>query len=112
MIKNIKQMINNVDTNPKEYTIEEFYQNYVSIIRDIALGSEAGGRYFEENGMRMLKMTFCGNRLFAMLSNTGKVNAAIAATQRIIIIKVVFLKFIIHFTLSLTAHSPKERTPP
>lgn len=46
--------------------------------------TENGAENFEENGMRMLKMTFCSNRLVAMLSNTGKVNAAIAATHLIL----------------------------
>jgi major vault protein len=47
----------------KQYTIEEFYQNYVDLVRDIAIGKEkvnedgAGsggyheGRFFPENGM-------------------------------------------------------------
>ena len=56
----------------KEYTIEEFYQNYVTIIRDIALGGEAGGRYFEENGMNLSDCEVLGleveKRVAAMLN--------------------------------------------
>ena len=43
----------------KKYTIEEFYQNYSSIIRDVAIDyvettdteSKSNGRFFKENGM-------------------------------------------------------------
>ncbi len=43
-----------------------------------------GAESFTENGMRMLTMPFHGDRLVAMMSGTGKVNAAIAATQLIL----------------------------
>lgn len=43
-----------------------------------------GAESFTENGMRMLSMPFHGDRLVAMMSGTGKVNAAIAATQLIL----------------------------
>ncbi len=46
--------------------------------------TENGAENFEENGMRMLTMPFCGDRLVAMMSGTGKVNAAIAATHLIL----------------------------
>ena len=38
----------------KNYTIEEFYQNYVSIVHDVAVNSDnkdQNGRFFPENGM-------------------------------------------------------------
>mgnify|MGYP002674408871 FL=1 len=39
----------------KNYTIEEFYQNYVDLVRNLAIDKENGseGRFFEENGMRV-----------------------------------------------------------
>lgn len=43
-----------------------------------------GAENFEENGMRMLTMPFHGDRLVAMMSGTGKVNAAIAAMHLIL----------------------------
>ena len=46
--------------------------------------TENGAENFTENGMRMLTMDFCGDRLVAMMSGTGKVNAAIAATHLIL----------------------------
>lgn len=45
---------------------------------------ENGAESFDENGMRMLEMDFCGQKLIAMMSGTGKVNAAIAATHLIL----------------------------
>lgn len=41
-----------VKREAKKYTIEDFYQNYSEIVRNIALG-ETGNRFFEENGMRL-----------------------------------------------------------
>ena len=44
----------------KKYTIEEFYQNYSTIIRDIAIAADKvvegqpKGRFFPENGMRVV----------------------------------------------------------
>lgn len=46
--------------------------------------TENGAENFEENGMRMLKMDFCGQKLVAILVGIGKVNAAIAATHVIL----------------------------
>ena len=40
----------------KKYTIEEFYQNYSEIVRNVAIAAadvESTGRFFEENGMRV-----------------------------------------------------------
>lgn len=39
----------------KNYTIEEFYQNYVDLVRNLAINKEnsSEGRFFEENGMRV-----------------------------------------------------------
>lgn len=39
----------------KNYTIEEFYQNYVDLVRNLAIDKENGSeeRFFEENGMRV-----------------------------------------------------------
>lgn len=39
----------------KNYTIEEFYQNYVDLVRSLAIDKEnsSEGRFFEENGMRV-----------------------------------------------------------
>ncbi len=45
---------------------------------------ENGAYTFKENGMSMLKMNFCGRELVAMMCNTGKVNAATAATHLIL----------------------------
>ena len=41
-----------VKREAKKYSIEDFYQNYSEIVRNIALG-ETGNRFFEENGMRL-----------------------------------------------------------
>lgn len=44
----------------KKYTIEEFYQNYSTIVRDIAIATDKAvegqskGRFFPENGMRVV----------------------------------------------------------
>lgn len=44
----------------KKYTIEEFYQNYSTIVRDIAIAADKAvegqpkGRFFPENGMRVV----------------------------------------------------------
>lgn len=45
---------------------------------------ENGAKTFTENGMQLLEMEFCGNKLVAMMVGIGKVNAAIAATDLIL----------------------------
>ena len=70
----------------KEHTIEDFYQNYVAIMRKIALGADKDGRYFEENGMRLTDCEVLGieveNRVAQMLNahQTEMVKDALALT--------------------------------
>lgn len=38
----------------KNHSIEDFYQNYSEIIRNVAINNSAEGRFFPENGMRVV----------------------------------------------------------